>query len=587
MPYGQFYPGTTNQVTHSYQEAEYTAEFDDALLDQAAWKNSRYDGSKLTSKYINKFTPSSSTYVGDESWGNLPVLSNQTTALYIANTVVGYKENLKYADIKNHSYVGINKILIINHVTDTVQIIDKAVEPFEEFHRFITNDLPTGKKVTTKIIDESIATNLKGNHRVKMNKGWLLKSFDFNFAGEQSGSEGVLSENNAMYLYKGGTSQLSQWLTGSVVTPPVAAVNQNGALRFRFALNEMFPASTSSGEYGHKFGIDRIGPSFASSSFIENKFTQQYYSGSYGLIKNQPVGSTYADILLSSGLGSASKFIAIDALSFLDTNISNPNLTEQEKTEIHITFFEGTKDFSKGVSSSVSAFDERSISTFEIDQNRAQLDIKAGDGCNGGLPVNYEFVFKGMDDSRFMPKLHTYFDDIQSAHLQSTASNALSASLGIGCTALNSTFSGSNIQSGVTVDRFESLDITIQGGALGQQGFDGAYSSSVASAGFPAPYNLNNPNYGTSNISKMTTDNFYSGSFNYQMSFLDKDHTLIMDIDKDYELQDGIGIKGLVIIPEHSHPQVSFNLEYFLQKAGIIGPNPGQTTQNISNNVIT
>jgi hypothetical protein len=29
---------------------------------------------------------------------------------------------------------------------------------------------------------------------------------------------------------------------------------------------------------------DRIGPSFALSSIIENKFTQQYYSGSYGLI---------------------------------------------------------------------------------------------------------------------------------------------------------------------------------------------------------------------------------------------------------------------------------------------------------------
>ena len=72
---------------------------------------------------------------------------------------------------------------------------------------------------------------------------------------------------------------------------------------------------------------------------------------------------------------------------------------------------------------------------------------------------------------------------------------------------------------------------------------------------------------------------------NYQFSFLDKDHTLIMDIDKEYELENGIGDKGLVIIPEHSHPQVSFNLEFYLQKAGIIGTNPGNTTQNISQNI--
>ena len=54
-----------------------------------------------------------------------------------------------------------------------------------------------------------------------------------------------------------------------------------------------------------------------------------------------------------------------------------------------------------------------------------------------------------------------------------------------------------------------------------------------------------------------------------------------MDIDKDSELFDGIGEKGLVIIPEHSTPPVSFNIEYYLEKAGIIN-NTTNTTQNIS-----
>tara|TARA_R110002167_G_scaffold194497_2_gene397186 strand:+ start:6564 stop:8312 length:1749 start_codon:yes stop_codon:yes gene_type:complete len=581
MPYGQFYPGTTNRVTHSYEEAEYNAEFDDALIDQAAWKNSRYDGSKTTAKEINKFTPSSSNYIGDESWGNLPTLSSQTTALYIANTVVGYKENANYADIKNHSYVGINKILLVNYTAETVQIIDKAVEPFEEFHRFITNDLPTGKKVTVKIIDDSTPTNLKGNHRVKMNKGWLLKSFDFNFGGEKSGSLGVLSENNSMYLYSSGSIQDNTYLTGSAVLPAPENVPLSSAFKFKFALNEMFPAVTSSGEFGHKFGMDRIGPSFASSSIIENKFTQQYYSGSYGLIKHAPLTTiSNANLLLTSGLSSASRFLAIDSLNFLSNNITNTNLTEQEKTEIHITFFEGTKDFTKGVSSSVSSFDERSIGTFEIDQNRAQLDITAGDGCNGGLPTNFELIFKGQNDNRFLPKLHTFEDAVQQAHLQSTSSVAISASLGVGCAPLTSSFEGSQIQSGITIDRYEDMEVVVQGGAAGQTGYQGAKTSSL---GVMNIGNVAVPQ--VSNIPFMTTDNFYSGSFNYQYSFLDKDHTLIMDIDKDYELDSGIGDNGLVIIPDHCHPQVSFNLEFYLEKAGIIGNNTNQPQQNIGTDI--
>ena len=52
-----FYPHTNNPVTHSFEERlTKIAEFDDALLDQAAWKNARYDGCKLSAKKINKFS---------------------------------------------------------------------------------------------------------------------------------------------------------------------------------------------------------------------------------------------------------------------------------------------------------------------------------------------------------------------------------------------------------------------------------------------------------------------------------------------------------------------------------------------------
>ena len=56
----------------------------------------------------------------------------------------------------------------------------------------------------------------------------------------------------------------------------------------------------------------------------------------------------------------------------------------------------------------------------------------------------------------------------------------------------------------------------------------------------------------------------------YELSFLDKDHTLIIDLDKDEELFEGIGSSGLVIIPEHIHEMVRINLEYYLEKGGLI-----------------
>ena len=549
----------------------YTAEFDDALIDQASWKNSRHAGSKLTAQQINKYSPSSSTWQGDDSYQNLPVITKVSTALYIANTVIGGTEDPQFTTIKNHSYVGINKILLINPIDETVQVIDRASEPYQEFHRFITNDFPTGAKAKVKIIDESISTNLQGIHRVKMNKGYLLKSFDFQFAGEESSSlhwGKTLWENNSMYLYKSGSIADNYYLTGSQPTP-IATASLNNQLRFRYGMIEVIPGS-SAGK-GHFFAVDRFGPSFASSSILSNKFTRQYYSGSFGYILHQPdtTTNTMAKLIATTGLGSASRFMGIDSLKFLQSNNADTNLTEQEKTEIHVTFFQGTKDFAPGFN------DERSISTFEVDQNLAALGIEQAGICNDGLPTNHELTFKGPNDNRFFPTLSTFPDDFQSGHADVDVAHYDAP----GCVPLDAAISSSSsplgapnqyMHGGITLDRVDDIDCYVQGGALGEIGYLSVYSASQGT-------------YGDSQLPNMASDNFYSGSFNYEMSFLDKDHTLIMNIDKELELFDGIGDKGLVIIPAHSDPQVVFNLEYYLEKSGILD-DTSDNTQQISPN---
>ena len=63
--------------------------------------------------------------------------------MYIANTVIGGEEDPQFATIRNHSYVGINRILLINQDTETVQILDRASENSKAPHKFRVSDSPT------------------------------------------------------------------------------------------------------------------------------------------------------------------------------------------------------------------------------------------------------------------------------------------------------------------------------------------------------------------------------------------------------------------------------------------------------------
>ena len=605
-----FYPGTTTRVTHSFDERITDAEFDDALCDQAPWKNPRYDGCKLQAKYINRYVRtneniitaeedglhgtssgdylgqyvhvSSSEHVGfvwggDTSYQEMPVILNQSTALYIADTIIGGQESPLYVDVKNHSYVGISKILICNIIDNTVQVLDATTEPFEEFHRFITNDFSTGNKCIVKILDEEsgnmVPNNLKSFHYVKMNKGFLLKTFSFKSGGEQhiqtsqTASLGlgdddpyVQTANNTMYLYKSADIVDNYFYTGAFQDPDEVGTSEQ--LRFRFALHEIFALSTPATKDYPSWNIKDMGPSFASSSIHQNKFTTQYYSGSYGFLKHQPAGSTNAAILNSTALASASRFMAVDTLNHLKQNIESTTLSQEEKTEVHFTFFQGTKDFAPGKN------DERSIATFEVDQQQFPLFIEQGDQCNGGVPTSHEVVFKGHFDNRFIPITNTYKDTFFSSHLESTASSGVN-----GCVSPDTGTNSSLMEAGINIDKIEDADVFVQGGVLGPVGYDGSVSRS-------------SPDYGDTLLTSMNTDNFYSGSFSYEVSFLDKSHTLIMDLDKSAELVNGSGNSGLLLLPQTLHASVAFNLSYWLAKAGVISAESAPNTiQSVNPNL--
>ena len=187
----------------------FSVEFDDSLLDLAGWKNPRYDGSKLTGKKINKFNK------GDVSYGFNPVIENKVVALYIGNTLIGGDgEEDAYTEITNHSYATIDKILIIDLVDDSIQIIDRQNYDPVAFKRHVDRDLFEGSSVHIKLLDFSVENSLKPRHAVKFNRGSLQKVYSYtaNIDGFEDGVFGGF----------GARPQLGEFidnLSGSVETP--------------------------------------------------------------------------------------------------------------------------------------------------------------------------------------------------------------------------------------------------------------------------------------------------------------------------------------------------------------------------------
>ena len=78
---------------------EYSVEFNDSLLDLDGWKKPRYEGSKLTSDFINIYNE------GDITYGKNPVITRKIDVLYLGNAILGEDEDESILTIPNHSYV--------------------------------------------------------------------------------------------------------------------------------------------------------------------------------------------------------------------------------------------------------------------------------------------------------------------------------------------------------------------------------------------------------------------------------------------------------------------------------------------------
>jgi hypothetical protein len=180
-------------------------EFNDSLLDLAGWKNPRTEGSKLTGKFINYFNE------GDKTYGKNPVIENKIAALYLGNTIIGGDdEDASRISITGHSYVSIDRVLIIDIDTDEVEIIDRINMNPRAFRRMVQTDLAEFSRVNIKLLDFSTQNNIKPEHFVKFNQGSLMKIYDYE-ANTLGYEDGVFGGYKIRENYLDGEDQQVEW----------------------------------------------------------------------------------------------------------------------------------------------------------------------------------------------------------------------------------------------------------------------------------------------------------------------------------------------------------------------------------------
>ena len=407
---------------------------------------------------------------------------------------------------------------------DTVKVIDRETEPYESFHRFITSDFPTGAKLNIKVLDPAIQSNLAGNYSVRMNKGWLISTFkylDYNNNNTPLSSPPMESHPNPLELFDNSDMGDTGPVLGSGAYPDgntlinTQVILDTNRLSFRFGykaddIGNTFPGGgTFNVGLGAQFGQVAkrdFSPNYTGALIESNKFTRQYYSGS----NTFPSLNTGGD----GAFFSASRFILNDTMDFLVKNF--------ETTELHLTLNKATKDFAPGFN------DERSMGTFEVDRGYGNANSYLGrnDETNG---YNQVHPTTGISyDHGDLVGHNTPFH-----HIMQLKGGTIYTPTGGGFPTNKKhviLFDFNNDSSAIKVDHTR------------RSYWNGDESPSVK----------------------------YSGSAAFELSFLDKDHTLIVNMDKEEELFDGIGTKGIALIPEYLHPTIKANLEGYLKNAGIV-----------------
>jgi hypothetical protein len=450
-------------------------EFDDSLLDLAGWKRSRYDGSRLTGAKIGKYT------AGDITYGLNPVVDQKSTTLYFGKSLIGAEgvEDDNLVTIKNHSYVDIEKIILIDKYTDKTTIIDLKNENYKGSSGYIANDFKNGSSFNIHLIDDKITHKLKDSYKAKFNQGYLYKILEH---------KGI---NGGGIAYTGPGIQ-------------VGYVDVSASLDF--------PYATSTSQSVLCYGDDTATINSSTIVLKENTLTDIIWpqDQTFGRVDFRAFTSSTTNHYYSSwanlGMFINSMLIPIASESqyrlFGTVNLGQP-----------LNVADYTISSNAGI---------KSISTFEFDLKAYIVTSSLHDQISSSANMS------GFGKALVRPD-HLVIPIMQGPH-------------------------------DVIKDKKTGANITwpADGGDTGQ--------SQAGAGNIQLKYYFGN----NTNI----------GSAIYQISYLEETNTIIANIDKPNELENDVGDKGYILIPDNLDRDIKDNLDFFLEKAGYKEGKPPKRTPN-------
>ena len=169
IPYGNYINSRLSRIAFR-SSSSYNVEFDDSLIDLSGWKNSRHAGSRLKGAKINEYT------AGDTTYGLNPVINQNSAAIYFGKSLIGADgEDDGLTTIKNHSYLDIEKIILIDKYTDEITEIDVKNENYKGINAYLAKDFKDGSSFNIEILDPKITHQLKNSYKAKFSQGYLRK----------------------------------------------------------------------------------------------------------------------------------------------------------------------------------------------------------------------------------------------------------------------------------------------------------------------------------------------------------------------------------------------------------------------------
>ncbi len=229
-----------------YRQKDYNIEFNDSILDLDGWKNPRYDGSKLIGAQINKFIFNYDKNILKRKknitnnfdilypYGPKPVIENKTVALFIGNNIQegSLDTENSLVEIENHSYLNIDKIILINPNKNGSEAIEEIItrESIEDdaFNQMIIDNFPEGSKAKVRLLDREKSNNLSNSHHVKFNRGLLMKVYAYQ-ANNNGHEDGVFGGFGTRHNQGTFTNNLASGSTpgGGLFSFGMTAVNSH------------------------------------------------------------------------------------------------------------------------------------------------------------------------------------------------------------------------------------------------------------------------------------------------------------------------------------------------------------------------